>query len=301
MRRSPSGTLPSLVRRSSSANSRLFATGAASFVARRASTVARASIGSVCGTTTATREDGIAPEHRRRKGVTMGETALTSRVRRRIRDVGVGLVLSAVVMQPGHAQSPVSFSALTGQPNLTGLPGLNGAQQIMAQSINNVCPTINTIAVTPNQRDLATLCSAMIGNSLQMQGQNTMGLPSLGLNTSGLQGALQQLNGGAELVVPTSQTSVTQTTQTTRQTGAIEERLSQLRNLTTGTVLAGASPRGGQGAALSTLEPDGRIIVEPGAPLQFAYSTGPLGVFVNGLGQFGSRDITSTVNAFFFP
>jgi hypothetical protein len=301
MRRSPSGTLPSLVRRSSSANSRLFATGAASFVARRASTVARASIGSVCGTTTATREDGIAPEHRRRKGVTMGETALTSRVRRRIRDVGVGLVLSAVVMQPGHAQSPVSFSALTGQPNLTGLPGLNGAQQIMAQSINNVCPTINTIAVTPNQRDLATLCSAMIGNSSQVQGQNTMGLPSLGLNTSGLQGALQQLNGGAELVVPTSQTSVTQTTQTTRQTGAIEERLSQLRNLTTGTVLAGAgSPQAGQIAALSTLEPDGRIIVEPGAPLQFAYSTGPLGVFVNGLGQFGSRDITSTVNAFFF-
>jgi hypothetical protein len=203
-------------------------------------------------------------------------------------------------MQPGHAQSPVSFSALTGQPNLTGLPGLNGAQQMMAQSINNVCPTINTIAVTPNQRDLATLCSAMIGNSLQVQGQNTMGLPSLGLNASGLNGALQQLNGGAELVVPTSQTSVTQTTQTTRQTSAIEERLSQLRNLTTGTALAGASPRAGQVAALSTLEPDGRIIVEPGAPLQFASSTGPLGVFVNGLGQFGSRDMTSTVNAFSF-
>jgi outer membrane autotransporter protein len=146
----------------------------------------------------------------------------------------------------------------------------------------------------------------MIGNALVVQGvpnpSATPDLPrNLGLNTSGLQGALQQLNGGAELVVPTSQTSVTQTTQTTRQTGAIEERLSQLRNLTTGTVLAGARPpQAGQIAALSTLEPDGRIIVEPGAPLQFASSTGPLGVFVNGLGQFGSRDMTSTVNAFSF-
>src|SRR5258707_14323875 len=142
----------------------------------------------------------------------MGETALTSRVRRRIRDVGVGLVLSAIVMQPGHAQSPVSFFAVTGQPNLTGLPGLNGAQQMMAQSINNVCPTINTIAVTPNQRDLATLCSAMIGNALVVQGvpnpSATPDLPrNLGLNTSGLQGALQQLNGGSGLVGPTSQTS----------------------------------------------------------------------------------------------
>jgi len=109
------------------------------------------------------------------------------------------------------------------------------------------------------------------------------------------------LNGGAELVVPTSQTSVTQTTQTTRQTGAIEARLSQLRDLTTGTVLAGAeAPRAGQVAALSTLEPDGRILVEPGAPLRFAYSAGPLGVYANGLGQFGSRDMTSSVNAFSF-
>jgi outer membrane autotransporter protein len=109
------------------------------------------------------------------------------------------------------------------------------------------------------------------------------------------------LNGGAELVVPTSQTSVTQTTQTTRQTGAIEARLSQLRNLTTGTALAGAeAPRAGQVAALSTPEPDGRILVEPGRPIQFVYSTGPLGVFANGLGQFGSRDMTSTVNAYSF-
>jgi hypothetical protein len=163
----------------------------------------------------------------------MAAIALTARVRRRIRVVGLGLTVSATVIQVGHAQTLPSYSAIFSQPNLTALPGLNGAQQMMAQSINNVCPTINTIAATPGQADLARLCSAMIGNSLQMQGApNPLRLPSLGLDASGLQGALQQLNGGAELVVPTSQTSVTQTTQTTRQTGAIEARLSQLRDLT---------------------------------------------------------------------
>jgi uncharacterized protein with beta-barrel porin domain len=253
------------------------------------------------------KDDGVAPEHRRRKGVTMGGIAFTSRIWRQICAVVPGFIMSVTVLAPAHAQTLPPFSVVSGGlPNLTALPGLNGAQQMMAQSINNVCPTINNIAVTPNQADLARLCSAMIGNALVVQGvpnpSATPDLPrNLGLNTSGLQGALQQLNGGAELVVPTSQTSVTQTTQTTRQTGAIEERLSQLRNLTTGTVLAGARPpQAGQIAALSTLEPDGRIIVEPGAPLQFASSTGPLGVFVNGLGQFGSRDMTSTVNAFSF-
>ena len=240
----------------------------------------------------------------------MAGTAFASRIRRQICASVPGSIMLMIVLASAHAQTLPSFSGATDLPNLTALPGLNGAQQMMAQSINNVCPTINNIvmttAATPNQADLARLCSAMIGNALVVQGvPNPSAAPdlprNLGLDTSGLQGALQQLNGGAELVVPTSQTSVTQTTQITRQTGAIEERLSQLRNLTTGTVLAGArSPQAGQIAALSTLEPDGRIIVEPGAPLQFAYSTGPLGVFVNGLGQFGSRDMTSTVNAFSF-
>ena len=226
----------------------------------------------------------------------MAGIAFTSRIRRQICAVALGLTIAATVIQLGHTQNFGPGPT----PGLTTLPVTNGAQQSMSQSINNVCPTINRIAMTPNQADLAHLCNAMVGNALQVQKLDMQGLPTFGLDASGLNGALQQLNGGAELVVPTSQTSVTQTTQITRQTGAIEERLSQLRNLTTGTVLAGASPRAGQVAALSTLEPDGRIIVEPGAPLQFASSTGPLGVFVNGLGQFGSRDMTSTVNAFSF-
>ena len=130
----------------------------------------------------------------------------------------------------------------------------------MAQSINNVCPTINNIAVTPNQADLARLCSAMVGNSLQVQGQpNPLGLPSLGLNASGLQGALQQLNGGAELVVPTSQTS---------RNPDHPNHQADRRNR--GKVVSAAQSdhparcwpvrgrrRPGQIAALSTLEPDG--------------------------------------------
>jgi len=229
--------------------------------------------------------------------------AFASRIRRQACAVGLGFILSAIVIQLGRAQTlQPPFSVVTSQPNpLTGLPGQNVAQQMMGQSINNFCPTANSIAMpTAGQIDLKNLCSAMLGNGLQVQGKSFGMLGSFGLDASGLNGALQQLNGGAELVVPTSQTSVTQTTQTTRQTSAIEERLSQLRNLTTGTALAGASPRAGQVAALSTPEPDGRIIVEPGAPLQFASSTGPLRVFVNGLGQFGRRDMTSTVNAFSF-
>ena len=69
---------------------------------------------------------------------------------------------------------------------------------------------------------------------------------SFGLNANGLNGALSQLNGGAELGVPTSQASIVQTTQTSRQTGAIEERLKELRDWTTGTAVAGAElPRTG--------------------------------------------------------
>src|SRR5690242_8838942 len=64
---------------------------------------------------------------------------------------------------------------------LTTLPGLNDAQQMMAQSINNVCPTISTIAITPSQKDLAAVCSAMIGTALQVQNQRTNGLPSYGI------------------------------------------------------------------------------------------------------------------------
>jgi hypothetical protein len=143
----------------------------------------------------------------------------------------------------------------------------------------------------------------MIGNALHVLGQPSD--PSLGtpfsLDANGLNGALSQLNGGAELLVPTSQASVVQTTQTSRQTAAIEERLKELRDWTTGTALAGTEPpRLAQVASSNIREPDDGLRLAQNQPLEFAYSTGPFGVFVSGLGQFGSRDQTTTETGYSF-
>jgi outer membrane autotransporter protein len=233
----------------------------------------------------------------------MGEMVFKARVRRRVRGLWFGLTLSAIVAQLAHAQIQIMPPAFPSQENpLTALPGQNLTQQTMGQSINNFCPTVASIAMpTPGQRALSGLCGAMIGNALQVQGQSPGMLGSFGLDANGLNGALSQLNGGAELLVPTSQASVVQTTQTSRQTGAIEERLKELRDWTTGRALAGAeSPRLGQVASLNTQEPgDGPRLAQYG-PLEFAYSTGPFGVFVSGLGQFGSRDLTTSENGYSF-
>ena len=130
------------------------------------------------------------------------------------------------------------------------LPGQDVTQQTMGQSINNFCPTVNSIASpTPGQANLGNLCTSMLRNSF-------------GLDMSGLNGALSQLNGGAELSVPTGQASIVQTTQTSRQTSAIEARLSQLRDWPAGTAVAGARfPQTGQVAALNTQDPAGQILL----------------------------------------
>jgi outer membrane autotransporter protein len=235
----------------------------------------------------------------------MGEMVFQARVRRRVRALWLGLTLSAIVAQLGHAQ--ILSPAFPNQANpLTALPGQNLTQQTMGQSINVFCPTVASIAMTtvatPGQKDLAGLCSAMLGNGLTVQGKapGVFG-SSFGLDASGLNGALSQLNGGAELNVPTSQASIVQTTQTSRQTSAIEARLSQLRDWPAGTAVAGAQfPRMGQVAALDTQDPAGQILLAQNQPLEFTYSTGPLGVFANGFGQFGSRDPTTSVNGYSF-
>lgn len=234
-------------------------------------------------------------------------------VGRQICVLALGFALSAIVIHAGHAQIPAaqilpSYSGITGQLNLTALPGQNGAQQTMAQSVNNVCPTIsqNTIFATPGQMNLATICKAMTLNALVVQGERPPSGVDIGNTTFGLSGgelnsALQQLNGGTELLVPTSQASIVQTTQTSRQTGAIEKRLNELRNWTTGTVVAGTElPQTVQVAALSPLEPGGQGLIVQNQLPPIAYSIGPLGVFANGLGQFGSKDMTSTENGFSF-
>ena len=51
--------------------------------------------------------------------------------------VVLALSILTMVVRPSLAKTFPSFSALTGQPNLTALPGQNVAQQTMAGSINN--------------------------------------------------------------------------------------------------------------------------------------------------------------------
>jgi len=231
----------------------------------------------------------------------MARTTFIRCARQQICCVALGLTLPAVSAPFARAQSSASFSALTGQPNLAALPGQNNAQQTMSGSINNFCPTVSGSAVTSNQMDLATICSAMIGNALQLQGQSVTTQISYGLDANGLKSALQSLNGGAELLVPTNQASVAQTAQTSRQTSAIERRLNELRNWTTGTVVASAEPPpGGQLTAVDILQPGGQTLFAQNQTPPFSYSIGPLGVFINGLGQFGSRDLTSSENGYSF-
>jgi len=81
----------------------------------------------------------------------------------------------------------------------------------------------------------------------------------------------------------------------------IEARLNELRNWTTSTVAASTEPPGAtQLATLSPLEPGGAIRLAQNGPPPLAYSTGPLGVFADGLGQFGSRDLTTSENGYSF-
>jgi uncharacterized protein with beta-barrel porin domain len=215
-------------------------------------------------------------------------------VRRRAVGVWLTFTFSAIVSQLGHAQVQIMqpYSVITQMPNPLGpsvLPGQDLTQQKMGQSINVFCPTVNSIASpTPGQADLGHLCTSMLTNSF-------------GLSTSGLNGALSQLNGGAELGVPTSQASIVQTTQTSRQTGATQQRLSQLRDWPAGTVVAGVEfPRTGQLAALNSQDPTGQVLLAQNQPPEFTYSRGPFGVFANGFGQFGSRDLTTSVNGYSF-
>lgn len=236
----------------------------------------------------------------RRQRTTNSSHRLASRLRRQACAVGGALAVSTIVVPDGQAQNigpgPV--------PGITTLPGTNAAQQAMAQSINTFCPTVSKIADPPtasaNVMDLATICSAMIGNALQLQGQPSGTLGSYGLSQSGLQAALQGLNGGAEVLAATNQASVAQTTQTSRQIDTIEKRLKELRNGSPVTVAANAAPPGAQLASLGSPASDRQILIAQDGPPQFAYSLGPVGVFVNGLGQFGSRDLTTSENGYSF-
>ena len=210
------------------------------------------------------------------------ETAVKLHVRRQICTFAVGLGFAVSVTLLGEADATQLVS-----------PGQNLAQQKMGQSFLNFCTPLgmktDPSSSPPGQVSLNALCGALGGNG---------GTNSLGLDQAQLNALLEQLNGGAELLVPTSQASVLQSTQTSRQTGVIEARLSRQRD---GTVLAGSEfPRTGQLASLNPQDPGGQVLLAQNQAPDFAYALGPLGVFATGLGQFGSRDLTSSENGYSF-
>ncbi len=218
----------------------------------------------------------------------------------------LALVLAIIVLtgaKDGLAQTLPPFSP--SGPNATGLialPGLNEAQQMMAQSINNVCPTINSIATpTIAQRDLGNVCSAMLGSALQVQGQPTQGLPSFGIGSDTLAGALENLNGGTQIVAPTSQSSSLQIQQSGLVGEVVEGRLSRLRKPLSDLQMAAVPQlRPLLAQAPSPYASDAAPNLGRSQPVTLNYQSNRLGVYLNGIGQFGDHDLTSRQNGYSF-
>jgi outer membrane autotransporter protein len=188
-----------------------------------------------------------------------------------------------------------SYSSLFPGTGVVTLPGMNAVQNSMAGSINNVCPPINTSPTTSAQKDLANICSTMIGTSLAAQGQaNPLGLPSWGLDVTGTKNALQGINGGGETTIPTSQASQLRVL----QGNVIGARLSVLRTrLLTGTASDDPHPDY-QVASTGTAADD--LQLAQTSPTEASFSSGRLGLFVNALGQFGGRDSTGSEDGYSF-
>ena len=198
-------------------------------------------------------------------GITVKMT-LYSNVRRRICTFAMGLGFAVGATQSGEAQTQ------------------NVAQQRMAQSLIALCQTPNL-----NPTGLGNLCAGLTALA------NTPG------QQAALNVALQQLNGGAELLNPISQPSLLETMQPSQQTGVVEARLSRQREW----MLASAAAdreflRTGQVAALNPQEQGGQLRLAQNLAPEVTYSTGPFGVFATGLGQFGSRDLTTSQNGYSF-
>jgi outer membrane autotransporter protein len=208
---------------------------------------------------------------------------------------GLAFAMVLLALQPGQAQNLPPYSVLNPGTGTTTLPGMTTAQAAMARSIDNVCPTIS--AQQPGS-DLANVCGAMIGTALAALGQaNPGGLPSIGLSVAATENALQQLNGGAVTLVPTNQVSQLRTV----QTQILAARLTVLRTRMLGeqdtpdsVVRLAANDTG----AVQDLP--GRIQLAQAAPTEASIWSGKLGLFGNLIGQFGSRDPTSTQNGFSF-
>lgn len=187
---------------------------------------------------------------------------------------------------------------------LIGLGNQNDAQSRMAFSIDNVCPTIAGIeddAGTAQDR-LAAFCSNMVGNGGAVLGNDdlvdALG-PGFGLDETGLNNALQAVN-GEEILAAQSRIGEIRNEQNTN----IGTRLSAIRS--------GLSSRGISLAALS-LQADGQnytpvdlalaqpdqLEIIPAAWLDDEHWS-KLGIFVAGSITIGDKDDTGQSDGFDF-
>jgi outer membrane autotransporter protein len=188
--------------------------------------------------------------------------------------MGLGFAVGAT--QPGEAQTQ------------------NVAQQKMAQSILNFCNGggQNQLSASGPQGNLAQILCTGLGG---------IGGASFGLTPAQQNAALEALNGGAELLVPVSQPSLLENTQPSQQTGVVEARLSRQREWMLASAAADREfPRTGQVAALNPQDSDGLIHFAQNQAPEFAYSSGPFAAFATGLGQFGSKDMTTSEKGYSF-
>jgi hypothetical protein len=190
---------------------------------------------------------------------------------------------SAIAVSESMAQDLPPYSYLVGGPSLISIPGLSAVQLSMARSIDNVCPTINSIAVTAPQKELAAVCNNMTGTAVVLQGgTNPAGLPVIpGLTLNGVMNALSQINGGAETVVPTNQASLLRSV----QAGAVGSRLSVLHTRMMGGV-ASADPSwatelaANDAASGQDTSPRIQLAQNTSTPTEGAFWAGKLGLFI---------------------
>lgn len=212
---------------------------------------------------------------------------------------GLAFAVLLALIQPGQAQNQPPFSTLNPGLGLPNLSGFNTAQAAMARSIDDVCPTINTIA---SGSDLANVCNAMTGTALVLQGQSSLAVGPLApipgiTSTEQLGNALQQINGGAVTLVPTNQVSQLRSV----QTQILASRLTVLRTRLLGSASDGSGAvRVAANDTGSVQDVPGRLQLAQASPTEVLIWSGKLGLFGNLIGQFGNRDPTSTQNGFSF-
>ena len=214
----------------------------------------------------------------------------------------IGAVLAGILLLAGprEAEAAPDYCTAVNPLCLLSIGGYTPAQATMAQSINNVCPTIAGIpAPSSGLADLVAICSGMNATSTALQGGPAGGaIP--GLNINGLKNALTQLNGGAETLVPTNQASVLRNL----QSGALAGRLSVLHTRMMGG--GGAENDEPRSSALAmndgttAQDAPSRILLAQTAPTEMSLWRDKLGVFVNAIGQFGDSSSTGSQNGYDF-